>query len=159
MNGALFRKGPADPHYLSEDEGDKNPYKKVNNPKTNGMLTFIKTYANGIFQGKQNVDNAGWQERGAQQRTSVMRVTTPPHGDGYAPETYVPNQMPQQARTQKFLPTTGPGDPGTLNSSTYGAGQTAGGIGGNQYTPQPGPPETNSTADTTTNPSGMPSWG
>src|SRR5215469_11361059 len=58
LDGFLFKRGPADPHYLAEPGRD--PYGKVNNPPTRGMLTFVKAYLNGIFQGKQNVDNAGW---------------------------------------------------------------------------------------------------
>lgn len=173
MNGVLFRKGPVDSHYQSEFQGDTDPYHKVNNPPTRGMFTFVKGYINGIFT-SQDKDNAGWHVRHPQQRTSWMRVTPPPHGAGYAPEIYEPKQQPQNPNTYKYMPSTGtqPYGSGTprptgggyqhgrvLNSDTFGAGQTAGGIGGNQYTPTPGPPETNSTAGNYTDNTGMPSWG
>ena len=158
-NGYLFTQGPIDPHYLSEWE-PANPYGKVNNPPTRGMLTFVKQYLNHIAY-SQNYDNTGFRLSGPQQRTSVMRVTPPPHGIGYAPETYNPRQMPQADNTYKFNPVTGtdPYGSGVLNADTFGAGQTAGGIGGNRYTPAPGPPATQSTADQPGNPSGMPTWG
>ena len=167
MNGVLFRKGPIDVHYQSELE-ERNPYGKVNNPPTRGMFTFVKTYLNGIALGVQNRENTGWNVRSPQQRTSVMRVTPPPHGMGFTQQTYTPRQMPQQPNTAKYLPATGTvayggGSPGrytrgVLNSDTYGAGQTAGGVGGNNYTPQPAPPVTTSTAENSTNPN-EPSWG
>lgn len=175
MNGVLFRKGPVDSHYQNEFQGGVDPYSKVNNPPTNGMFTFVKAYINGIFT-SQDTDNAGWNVRHPQQRTSWMRVTPPPHADpaGYAPEIYEPKQQPQTPNTYKYNPQLGtqgygsgvarPGGGGyqlgrVLNSDTYGAGQTAGGIGGNQYTPQPGPPDTTSTAGRTESGSGMPTWG
>ena len=158
LEGFLFRRRPADPHYLSEYQGATDPYAKVNNPPTRGVFNWVKSYVNGIFLGKQDVDNAGWQVRQAQQRQSVMRVVQN-RAAGYAPETAVPHQLPQSDATYKYNPVTGndqPG-PGILNRTTFGAGQTAGGIGGSQYTPSPGPPDT--TAAAQPNPSGMPSWG
>jgi hypothetical protein len=147
MNGALFTAGPIDSHYHTVSGID--PYTTVGRPGTVGWQTWVKTFANHVFNGKQNVDNAGWQQNGPQQRTSYMRVTTPPHGPGYAPATSVPVQQPQASRTQRFLPATGTDQPGirpgqaiVLNSTTYGAGQTAGGVGGNQYAPPVAPPDT-----------------
>jgi hypothetical protein len=159
MNGALFTPGPIDPHYVSEVQ-ERNPYAKVNNPPTRGMFTWVKDYLNHIAF-NQVTTETGFKISGAQQRTSHMRITTPPHGAGYAPETFVPRQLPQHPNTAKFLPAIGTQGRGTgvLNSSTLGAGQTAGGIGGNQYTPTPGPPDTNSTASNSQPISSMPSWG
>lgn len=159
MNGVLFTPGPIDVHYISEAEV-RNPYAKVNNPPTRGMFTWVKDYLNHIAY-SQRVTETGFKISGPQQRTSHMRITTPPHGDGYSPETFVPRQLPQHPNTAKFLPATGTQGRGTgvLNSSVLGAGQTAGGIGGNQYTPTPGPPDTNSTAGSQTAPSIMPMWG
>lgn len=160
MNGILFRKGPIDSHYRNEYQGGRDPYTKVNNPATRGMFTFVKAYINGILT-SQDKDNAGWQVRHPQQRTSFMRVTPPPHGNGYDPEWYEPKQQPQTPNTYKYHPVTGtqPYGTGVLNSDTFGAGQTAGGQGGNQYTPTPGPPDTTSTAGNPGNTSGMPTWG
>ena len=171
MNGALFRKGPVDPHYQNEFGGGVDPYAKVNNPPTRGMLTWVKDYINGIAT-SQDVDNTGFKERHPQQRTSHMRITPPPHGAGYAPETFLPKQQPQTPNTYKFMPQTGTEAYGSghtpygggfqvgrvLNSDAYGAGQTAGGQGGNQYTPAPGPPDTNSTAGNGTTTT-EPTWG
>lgn len=161
LGGVLFRQQPLDAHYQVLDEGDKSPYKKVNNPPTRGMVTWVQGYLNHIFNGKQNVNAAGWQQSSPQQRTSYMRITPPALGNGYDPETAAPHQLPQTAQTQKFLPTTGndPYGSGVLNRDTYGAGQTAGGQGGQQYTPSPGPPDTTSTAGTTPAGSSMPTWG
>jgi len=158
LGGVLFTPGPIDAHYQSTVQA-ANPYKRVNSPRTRGMLTIVKAYANHVFNGRQNVSATGWQQNSPQQRTSWMRITPPAHGAGYAPETFTPRQLPQSDASYKFNPVTGHGDPGTLNSSTFGAGQTAGGIGGNQYTPSPGPPQTTSTAGAAANPSGMPTWG
>lgn len=162
LDGVLFKRGPADPHYLVES--GPPPVPKVNNPPTRGMLTFVKSYLNHVFQGKQHVDNAGWQQSAPQQRTSYMRFLPPPRGGGYAPETFTPRLNPQQPRTYRFNPTTGNDAPGprpgqflVLNTVTYGAGQTAGGIGGNQYTPPASPPAT--TTVTPGGSSGMPTWG
>jgi hypothetical protein len=124
------------------------------------MFTWVKDYVNGIFLGKQNVDNAGWQTREAQQRTSVMRITPPPIANGYSPEWYLPKQMPQQPNTYKIIKSTGndPYGTGVLNNDTFGAGQTAGGIGGNNYTPSVGqnPP---TSAVQPSGGTGMPTWG
>lgn len=159
MNGVLFTPGPIDPHYVSEAEVS-NPYGKVNNPPTRGMLTWVKDYLNHIAYGQRTTET-GFKISGPQQRTSHMRITTPPHGDGYSPNTFTPRQLPQHPNTAKFLPATGTQGRGTgvLNSSTLGAGQTAGGIGGNQYTPTPGPPDTNSTANASQAAAMMPTWG
>jgi hypothetical protein len=159
MNGVLFTSGPIDPHYVGESEVS-NPYAKVNNPPTRGMFTWVKDYLNHIAY-SQRTTETGFKISGDQQRTSFMRITTPPHGDGYSPNTYTPRQLPQQPNTAKFMPALGTQGKGTgvLNSSTLGAGQTAGGIGGNQYTPTPGPPDTNSTASSAQASSVMPTWG
>jgi hypothetical protein len=161
MNGVLFTSGPIDEHYSSESQAF-NPYGKVNNPATRGMFTFVKNFQN-HYRRSQDKTNTGFENTPDwnQQRTSVMRVTPPPHGIGYAPETAVPHQLPQQENTYKYPPTTGTDQygSGVLNSDTFGAGQTAGGIGGNNYTPQPGPPSTNSITAVQQNPSGMPVWG
>jgi hypothetical protein len=170
-DGFLFRQGPIDAHYLSESE-TRNPYGKVNNPPTRGMWTRIQQFVNGIAT-SQDTDLTGVKARHPQQRTSVMRNALPARGIGYAPETYEPRQLPQRENTSKYLPSTGTqaygvttpnggtgAVKGVLNSDTYGAGQTAGGIGGSQYTPQPGPPATYSTASQDiANYSGMPTWG
>lgn len=157
---ALFKRGPIDLHYQVPDQG-RDPYAKVNNPPTRGRGQWFKAFANHVWNGRQNVDNAGWQQSSLQQRTSVMRPLLPPTGDGYSPESYTPHQLPQSARTQRFLPTIGsdPYGTGVLNRDTYGAGQTAGGIGGNTYTPTPGPPDTTSTAQAPASGGGMPTWG
>ena len=159
VDGFLFRQGPIDPHYTSTEQA-RDPYKKVNNPPTRGLFTWVKAYANHIARGPQDVDPNGFRARPLQQRTSVMRITPPAHGAGYAPETAVPRQQPQHANTAKYLPALGTQEYGTgvLNSDTFGAGQTAGGIGGSQYTPPPGPPQTMPTGSQA-NPSGMPVWG
>jgi hypothetical protein len=161
VDGFLFKKGPADPHYLSQYNPSlaSAPRVKVNNPPTRGMLTWVKDYLNGIAT-TQDVDLAGWKERHPQQRTSWMRITPPPHGDGYSPETYDPRQMPQHPNTYKIIKATGtsPYGSGVLNSDTLGAGQVAGGIGGSNYTPAPGPPPTNSITGQP-DMSGMPVWG
>ena len=160
LNGYLYKQGPIDPHYLDQAE-TRNPYGKVNNPATRGLFTWVKGYLNHIAQSPQNVDPNGFRTMPSQQRTSWMRITPPAHGMGFAPETAVPRQLPQHANIAKFPPVTGTQAYGTgvLNSDTFGAGQTAGGIGGNQYTPAPGPPAATSTAGSQGNPSGMPVWG
>lgn len=171
VDGYLYKQGPIDSHYLVQDEV-RSPYGKVNNPPTRGLFTWVKGYLNHIAQSPQNVDPNGFRTMPPQQRTSWMRITPPAHGMGYAPETAVPHQLPQHANTAKFLPAIGTqaygvtqvngpsgSAKGVLNRDTLGAGQTAGGIGGNQYTPSPGPPVTTSTAGTQTASSGMPTWG
>lgn len=159
LGGVLFTPGPIDQHYQSMDE-PYNPVAKVNNPPTRGMFTWVKSYLNHIAQSPQDVDGNGFRISPPQQRTSVMRITPPPHGNGYSPETYTPRQLPQAPHTYKFNPATGTQAYGTgvLNSDTFGAGQTAGGVGGNQYTPAPGPPDTTSTAGGAGT-STMPTWG
>jgi hypothetical protein len=161
VSGYLFTQGPIDAHYSSEMQG-RDPYAKVNNPPTRGMFTRIQTFLNHIAQSPQDVDPNGFRISPPQQRTSVMRNQLPNHGGGYAPETYTPRQLPQRDNTYKYNPATGTQAYGTgvLNSDTFGAGQTAGGQGGSQYTPQPGPPATYSTASQDiANYSGMPTWG
>jgi hypothetical protein len=162
MNGVLFTQGPIDDHYHTVSDID--PYKKVNAPKHITPMGLIKSYANHVFNGKQNVDNAGWQQNSPQQRTSYLRMTALPSGSsGYAPATSVPKPQPQQPRTQRFLPTIGSDQPGAvrgqsviLNSTTFGAGQTAGGIGGNNYTPPVPGPDTTPVAATN---GSQPMWG
>lgn len=158
---AIWTAGPIDLHYMAPSSAD--PYGKVNNPPTRGLFTFVKTYLNHVFNGKQDVDNAGWQQNSPQQRTSYMRVTPPPLGAGYAPEIYAVHLNPQQPRTYRFNPTTGrdlprmvPGQAPILNSYTYGAGQTAGGQGGNNYAPPVPPPDTTPVAQSG---GGYPVWG
>lgn len=160
--GFLFKAGAIDPHYAVMS--GRNPYATVNSPPTRGFTTWVKAFANHVFQGRQNVDAAGWQQAAPQQRTSWMRVTPPALGPGYAPEAYVPRQLPQQPNTYRYGPVTGTSEPGVvpgqgivLNSSAYGAGQVAGGIGGNAYTPSPPPPDTVQAVPAAS--SGMPSWG
>lgn len=157
-SGFLFTAGPIDSHYMSEAE-TCNPYRKVNNPPTRGAWTRIQMFLNGIAT-SQDTDNTGFKQRHPQQRTSVMRNALPPHGIGYAPATSEPRQGAQSVPFNRIQPVTGTDRYGTgvLNSDTYGAGQTAGGIGGNNYTPQPGPPSTNAITAPADN-SGMPSWG
>lgn len=157
-DGFLFRAGPIDDHYRVEAE-TCNPYSKVNNPPTRGMWTRIQMFINGIAR-SQDVDNTGFNVRVPQQRTSVMRNALPPHGMGYNPETATPRIRPQAVPFNRIQPVTGSDryGSGVLNSDTFGAGQTAGGIGGSNYTPQPGPPPTNSITVPADN-SGMPSWG
>jgi hypothetical protein len=158
MNGVLFRAGPIDEHYRTEIEVT-DPYKRVNNPPTNGMFTWIKQYVNGIGLGTQNKSNTGFNNRSPQQRSSYMRVSTPNKGIKYVGgEQFVPHAIPQAPNIRKNVATVGTDPPGVriLNNSTFGAGQTAGGVGGNLYTPSPGPPETNVTSG---NAGGMPTWG
>lgn len=160
-DGFMWQPGPIDPHYQSEYE-DLNPYAKVNNPPTRGRYSWVKDFVNGIGLGTQNRGSTGFNVRSPQQRTSHMRAALPPHGIGYAPEIYSPRQNPQGANTYKYPPSTGTQPYGTrvLNSDTYGAGQTAGGVGGANYTPTPGPPATYSTAtQDIENGRGMPTWG
>lgn len=158
-HGFLFSAKPIDRHYRSEDE-DVNPYGKVNDPPTRGRFQWLKTLANHIAY-SQHTTETGFKISGPQQRESVMRMALPPRGIGYAPETFEPRQLPHHVNTAKFMPSTGNDQygSGVLNSDTFGAGQTAGGVGGNQYTPTPGPPDTTSTANQAGNSSGMPSWG
>lgn len=165
--GFLWIPGPIDKHYQSEYNpvlpGRSDPYKRVGSPPTRGMFTWVKTFLNHIATGTQDVDNAGWRERHAQQRTSFMRITPPAHGIGYiSGEQFTPRQMPQQPNTARTIKATGtqPYGTGVLNTDTLGAGQTAGGIGGARYTPQPGPPVTYSTAGIAYDGmEGMPTWG
>jgi len=169
----IYIQSHLDQHYNSEFEGTVDPYHKVNNPPTRGMLTWVKTYLNHIALAPQDVDPNGFRTQPPQQRTSVMRITPPPHGDGYDAINQMnkPHQQPQAPNTYKYMPHVGSqaygqtnqngavgSAKGVLNSDQFGAGQTAGGIGGNNYTPTPGPPDTNSTAGSQSTVS-MPSWG
>lgn len=159
--GYLFVPGPIDPHYQVESEGTVRPYKRINNPPTRGMFTRLQDFINGIAT-SQDVDNAGWRVRHAQQRTSHMRNQLPNRGFGYGPQWFQPRQAWQAPNTAKFQPVLGTDAYGTgvLNSDTYGAGQTAGGQGGNLFTPVAGPPDTMSTAATgQPGASVMPTWG
>jgi len=173
LSGGLWPAAPIDVHYQNEFQGDVDPYRKVNNPATRGMFTWVKDYINGIAFSNQEVDANGFRTRSPQQRTSHMRITPPPHGDGYDAINQMnhPYQQPQTPNTYKYMPQTGTQAYGTgnangtvgsykgvLNSDAYGAGQTAGGIGGNQYVPTPGPPDTTSIAGSDTG-SGYPTWG
>ena len=163
LGGTQFKSPPIDAHYVSEAE-IRSSYAKVNNPPTRGRAWSqrIQSFLNHIAQSSQEVDPNGFRTMPPQQRTSVMRNTLPPRADGFSPETFIPKLMPQSPNTYKYMPVTGTQAYGTgvLNSDQFGAGQTAGGIGGNQYTPTPGPPETTSTADNTSlGASGMPTWG
>src|ERR1700733_510022 len=162
VDGYMFRQGPIDSHYMSENQGGRDPYRKINNPPTRGMFTWVKNYINGIAM-SQNKTPDGFNIREPQQRTSWMRITPPALGMGYNADNQMntPRQQPQRPNTYKFMPSTGTDAYGTgvLNSDTFGAGQTAGGIGGNNYTPQPGPPVTTSTAGNSPGTSGMPTWG
>lgn len=161
MNGLLFRKGPADEHYSSESEGNVKPYGKVNNPAVQGRFNWFKTFINGIGLGVQNREPTGWNVREPQQRTSVWRPLMPQHGPGFGAYWYEPRQLPQSVRYNRDFPVTGsdPYGTGVLNADTFGAGQTAGGIGGNRYTPPPGPPPTTSTASQPQPVNSMPTWG
>jgi hypothetical protein len=155
-DGFLFKKGPVDPHYQVTVE-TKDPYKRVNNPGTSGWRSRIQMFANHIAY-HQNTTNTGFKVSGPQQRTSVMINTLPPVGK-FGTETYTPRQMPQAVPYNRIRPYTGTDAYGTgvLNRDTFGAGQTAGGVGGSNYTPSPGPPATNSvTAAPVT---GEPTWG
>jgi hypothetical protein len=155
----LFTAPPIDLHYMSEAEV-QDPYRRVNNPPTRGMFTWVKSFQNYIGQGKQDTDLTGVLQNRPQERTSHMRVTPPAHGFGYGDQWFDPRQLPQQENTYKFNPVLGTDRYGTgvLNADTFGAGQTAGGQGGSNYTPAPGPPQTSNKAGTG-NPSGMPVWG
>lgn len=160
IGGALFTQGPIDAHY--QEQSGFDPYAKVNNPPTRGMWSWVKDYVNGIGLGTQNRTGTGFNNRSPQQRESHMRTALPPRGMGYAPEIFAPHQNPQQPNTYGYPPATGtqPYGTGVLNSDTFGAGQTAGGVGGSNYTPTPGPPPTVSTASADiANGRGMPTWG
>jgi hypothetical protein len=170
MGGQLFRAGPIDPHYQSEIQPNGNPYKTVGRPGTLGWWTRAQQFINGIAT-SQDTDLTGVKQRHAQQRTSVMLNALPPKGQ-FGTQTFVPHPQPQAVAYNRVRPTVGTdaygsGKPTTmggyqsgrvLNSDSFGAGQTAGGIGGNQYTPAPGPPDTTSTAGSVGS-SAMPMWG
>lgn len=154
--GQFFVAPSIDEHYL-EERMSSNPYQRVNNPPTRGMWTWVKDYANHVFNA-QTTDSAGWQQNSDQQRTSHMRITGPPLSDGYSPESFTPHQQPQFARTQQVMPVTGsdPYGSGVLNRDRFGAGQVAAGQGGANYTPSPGSPPVNEVPPNT---SDMPVWG
>jgi hypothetical protein len=160
LGGYGFVSPPIDGHYVDPAQVH-DPYHKVNNPATEGRAEFDKAYPNHIGLGTQNTTSTGFRNLGAQQRTSVMKSDAT-HSAGYGPEfTGSPKPRFQPTPVYRYPPVVGTDRYGTgvLNSDTYGAGQTAGGIGGNRYTPTPGPPETNSTADTGAGNAGMPTWG
>ena len=155
-DGFLFRKGPIDQHYMSEVE-TKNPYGTVGRPGTVGWWTRVQSFANHTAM-SQNTTNTGFKINGPQQRTSVMLNALPPEGE-FGTQTFIPTQQPQAVRYNRIRPSVGsdPYGSGVLNADSYGAGQTYGGIGGNQYTPPSGPPVTNS-IDTPAA-SAEPTWG
>lgn len=170
-DGFMWQPGVIDPHYRSEFQPKGNPYATVGRPGTLGWLTRTQEFINGIFT-SQDKDNAGWQVRHPQQRTSVMLNVMPPHGlNGafWAP----PEPQPQATRYNRIVPTVGTDAYGSgvpsslggyqpgrvLNKDTFGAGQSQYATGGNTYTPSPGPPPTNSTAGESGSSSGMPTWG
>jgi hypothetical protein len=154
-DGFLFRAQPIDQHYTVETE-TRNPYHRVNHLHTVGWWTRVQSFQNNIAM-SQNKDNAGWNVRAPQQRTSVMLNALPPHGE-FGTRMTVPTQQPQAVRYNRIVPSTGSDPYGSgkassmggympgrvLNNDSYGAGQTAGGVGGSNYTPTPGPPNTNS---------------
>jgi hypothetical protein len=158
-DGFLFRAPPIDEHYRSEIQPHGNPNGTVGRPGTLGWWTRIQQFQNNIGLGVQNREATGWNNRAPQQRTSVMRNALPPHGQ-FGTQTFQPTPQPQAARFNRITPSIGtdPYGSGVLNADTFGAGQTAGGIGGNQYTPAPGPPTQTSTAGSVVNDS-MPVWG
>lgn len=142
-DGFLFRAPPIDPHYMVETE-TRNPYATTGRPGTRGWWTRVQSFANHIAY-NQNTTNTGFKVNGPQQRTSVMLNALPPQGE-FGTQSYIPTQQPQAVRYNRIRPSTGsdPYGSGVLNNDTYGAGQTAGGIGGSNYTPYPAPPPTNS---------------
>ena len=155
--GFLFRARPIDEHYQSEMQPKGNPYKTVGRPGTLGWWTRVQQFANGIAT-SQDVDNVGFKVRHPQQRTSVMRNQLPPKGE-FGTQTYIPTPSPQAVRYNRIVPVTGTDQYGTgvLNSDTFGAGQTAGGIGGSNYTtPAAAPVQTQVTPAMN---SDMPVWG
>lgn len=157
-DGFLFRAPPIDQHYTVPVE-TRDPYETVGRPGTYGWRTRTQFFGNHIGLGNQNTTNTGFRNLGAQQRTSVMNNALPPIG-AFGTESYTPRQQPQAVRYNRIRQTTGtdPYGSGVLNTDSLGAGQTAGGIGGSNYTPAPGPPATNSI----TNPpviSAEPTWG
>jgi hypothetical protein len=161
VNGYLFVQGPIDQHYTNADQGGRNPFRKINNPATEGKDTLTEDYGNNAAHDAQDVSLTGFRVRPGQQRTSHMRVQLPNKGRNGSPGIqFIPRYRPQTPATYKYMPATGTQQYGTgvLNSDTYGAGQTAGGIGGNQYTPTPGPPTTTSTANQSST-SAEPTWG
>jgi hypothetical protein len=143
-DGFLFRAGPIDPHYQVEAE-TRNPYATVGRPGTYGWFTRLQDFQNHTGLGVQNTTETGFRNLGVQQRTSHMRNAMPPIG-AFGVNTFTPRPQPQAVRFNRIRPTVGTDAYGTgvLNSDTFGAGQTAGGIGGSNYTPNPGPPATNS---------------
>lgn len=155
-DGFLFRKGPIDQHYMEETE-TQNPYGTVGRPGTFGWWTRVQSFANHIAY-NQNTTNTGFKISGPQQRTSVMLNALPPEGANAA-EWYQPRQQPQAVRYNRIRPSVGsdPYGSGVLNSDTYGAGQTYGGVGGSNYTPYPAPPNTNAIDTPPAN--SEPTWG
>jgi hypothetical protein len=157
-DGFLFRSPPIDNHYTVPAE-TRDPYGTVGRPGTVGWRSRIQMFQNHTGLGSQNTSNTGFRNLGIQQRTSVMSNALPPIG-AFGTESYIPRQQPQAVNYNRIRPSVGTDAYGTgvLNRDTFGAGQTAGGIGGNNYTPAPGPPATNSI----TNPPAVaaePTWG
>jgi hypothetical protein len=142
-DGFLFRKGPIDPHYTVEAESC-NPYGTVGRPGTYGWYTRLQMFLNHTAA-NQVTTETGFKINGPQQRTSYMRSALPPIG-AFGIQTAPPKPQPQAVRYNRIRPSIGSDayGSGVLNRDTFGAGQTAGGIGGYNYTPTPGPPATNS---------------
>lgn len=156
-DGFLFRAPVIDPHYQMPAE-TCNPYAKVNALHTVGWQTRVQQFQNHIGLGTQNTTETGFRNLGQQQRTSYMRNAMPPIGN-FGVQTFDPRPQPQAVRYNRIRPSIGTDayGSGVLNSDTFGAGQTAGGIGGSNYTPNPGPPATNSI--TTPPVTGEATWG
>jgi hypothetical protein len=156
-DGFLFRAPAIDPHYQMQAESC-NPYGTVGRPGTVGWQTRLQQFQNHIGLGTQNTTETGYRNLGVQQRTSYMRNAMPPMG-AFGVNTFTPRQQPQAVRYNRIRPSVGTDayGSGVLNSDTFGAGQTYGGIGGSNYTPNPGPPATNSI--TTPPVTGEATWG
>lgn len=156
-DGFLFRKQPIDAHYGVMAE-TRDPNATVGRPGTYGWYSRVQSFMNHIAY-NQNTTNTGFKVSGPQQRTSYMRNQLPPVG-AFGTQSYTPRQQPQAVAYNRIRPSVGtdPYGSGVLNRDTFGAGQTAGGIGGSNYTPAPGPPATNSIS----NPPAVaaePTWG
>lgn len=145
-DGFLFRSPPIDSHYLVEAQ-ERNPYSKVNALHTVGWNTLVAQYPNHVGH-HQWTTETGFKVTTAQQRTSYMRAALPPVGN-FGVQTFQPRPQPQAVRYNRIRPSIGtdPYGTGVLNRDTFGAGQTYGGQGGNNYSPAPGPPPTNSVSN------------
>jgi hypothetical protein len=160
-DGYLYRQGPADPHYTSQNQGNVAPYHLVSPLKETGLITFVKRYMNHIAY-SQRTTNTGFKIGGRQQRTSVMIITPPgTRAQAYANGMTAPRVTRQAPAYNRSMPVRGtlPYGSGVLNADTFGAGMVAGGIGGNMYTPSPSPPVTRSTASMQPPDTDMPVWG